>query len=84
MIREPSRAWVEAHIREFLREEGQESLFDEGMIDLYLDDRRREEEWLSRFRPRHLVQDKDGNWVVQETSSTGYWRRVIRPVSRTL
>ena len=84
MRREPTREWVEAHIREFLREDGQESLFDKGMIDLYLDDRRKEEEWISRFRPRHLVQDKDGNWVVQDTPSTGYWRRVIYPASRTL
>ena len=82
VLKEPSRAWVEDQVREFLRRDGQESLFNEGMIDLFLEDRRREEARLSRYRPKHLVKDKDGNITVKEASSTGYWRRVTQPGNR--
>ena len=83
VLKEPSREWVEDHIREFLRRDGQEDLFNKGMIDLFLEDRRREEARLSRYRPKHLVKDKDGNITMKEASSTGYWKRMTLPDNRS-
>ena len=77
-----SRAWAEEQVREYLRNSGRESFFNEGMIDLYLEDERKEEVRLRRYRPKHLVRDKNGDWIVKETSSTGYMRRMDQPENR--
>ena len=74
-----SRASAEVQVREYLRNRGKEDLFTEGMIDLFLADERKEEARLARWRPKHLVRDKNGDWVVKETSKTGYVRRMTRP-----
>ena len=88
-VKEPSDGWVwvykssrtsaEVQVREYLRNKGKEGLFNEGMIDLFLEDERKEEARLARWRPKHLVRDKNGDWVVKETSKTGYVRRMTRP-----
>ena len=74
-----SRASAEVQVREYLRNKGKEGLFTEGMIDLFLTNERMEEARLARWRPKHLVRDKNGDWVVKETSKTGYVRRMTRP-----
>ena len=77
-----SRAGAEVQVREYLRNRGKEGLFNEGMIDLYLEDERKEEARMARFRPKHLVRDKNGDWIVKETSSTGYVKRMNQSENR--
>ena len=55
-----SRASAEVQVRQYLRNRGKEGLFNEGMIDLFLEDERKEEARLARWRPKHLVRDKNG------------------------
>ena len=74
-----SRASAEVQVRERLRNRGGEGLFTEGMVDLFPEEERMEEARLARWRPRHLVRDKNGDWVVKESSKTGYVRRMTRP-----
>ena len=74
-----SRASAEVQVRQYLRNRGKEGLFTEGMIDLFLEDERMEEARLARWRPKHLVRDKNGDWVVKDSSKTGYVRRMTRP-----
>ena len=82
ILKGSSRAWAEERVREFLSKDGKESLFNEGMIDLYLEDERKEEARMRRYRPKHLVRDKNGDWIVKETSSTGYVKRMNQSENR--
>ena len=63
-----SRASAEVQVREYLRERGGESLFTQGMVDLFIEEERMEEARQARWRPRRCVRDKNGDWVLKETS----------------